>query len=102
MPTGSLAPAAPGRLPERHGRLATLPDSRLTSWGPRRRARIVASVFGGNLHCQMGIILSRGAVRLTGSGLGCSSWPDGEPRQFTPLLTTEAVIHPVVEFANRT
>ncbi|HJB11662.1 MAG TPA: COX15/CtaA family protein [Candidatus Brachybacterium merdavium] len=102
MPTGSLAPAAPGRLPERHGRLATLPDSRLTSWGPRRRARIVAFVFWGNLLCQMGIILSGGAVRLTGSGLGCSSWPNCEPGQFTPVLTTEAGIHPFVEFGNRT
>lgn len=102
MPTGSVDPAAQGRLPERHGRLTTLPDPRLTSWGPRRRARIVAFVFWGNLICQMGIILSGGAVRLTGSGLGCSTWPNCEPGQFTPVLTMEAGIHPFVEFGNRT
>ncbi|MGP9537113.1 COX15/CtaA family protein [Brachybacterium sp. AOP43-C2-M15] len=94
------AAAAP-RSPERHGRLTTLPDSRLTGWGPRRRARVAAFVFWGNLLCQMGIILSGGAVRLTASGLGCSSWPNCEPGQFTPQLTMEAGIHPFVEFGNR-
>src|SRR5690625_6697290 len=48
------------------------------------------TLFRSNLLCQMGIILSGGAVRLTGSGLGCSSWPNCEPGQFTPVLTTEA------------
>src|SRR5690625_6622407 len=60
------------------------------------------TLFRSNLLCQMGIILSGGAVRLTGSGLGCSSWPNCEPGQFTPVLTTEAGIHPFVEFGNRT
>lgn len=102
MPTGPVAPSATARAPERHGRLTTLPDRRLPSWGPRRRARIVAFTFWGNLLSQLGIILSGGAVRLTGSGLGCSTWPSCEPGQFTPELTTEAGIHPFVEFGNRT
>ena len=90
------------RSPERHGRITTLPDRRLTSWGPQRRARLAAIAIWGNLICQMGIILSGGAVRLTGSGLGCSSWPHCEPGNFTPELTLEAGIHPFVEFGNRT
>lgn len=102
MPHGSVDTAAPGRRPERHGRLSTLPDPHLTSWGPRRRARIAAIAFWGNLLCQMGLILTGGAVRLTGSGLGCSTWPNCEPGQFTPELTLEAGIHPFVEFGNRT
>ncbi len=89
------------RLPERHGRITTSPDRRLTSWGPRRRARVAAVVFWGNLISQIGIILSGGAVRLTGSGLGCSSWPHCEPGQFTPELTMASGIHPFVEFGNR-
>ncbi|NMA77718.1 MAG: heme A synthase [Actinomycetales bacterium] len=93
--------AAAQRSPERHGSLTTLPDPRLPSWGPARRARVAAIVFWGNLICQMGIILSGGAVRLTASGLGCSSWPHCEPGQFTPELTLEAGIHPFVEFGNR-
>ncbi len=90
------------RSSERHGRITTLPDPRLTTWGPRRRARIAAVAVWGNLLCQMGIILSGGAVRLTGSGLGCSTWPHCEPGNFTPELSLEAGIHPFVEFGNRT
>ena len=97
----SSASSAPARLPERHGHITTLPDPRLTGWGPARRARIAAVVFWGNLICQMGIILSGAAVRLTGSGLGCSSWPNCEPGQFTPELTMASGIHPFVEFGNR-
>lgn len=89
------------RLPQRHGRITTVPDRRLTSWSPRRRARVAAIVFWGNLISQVGIILSGGAVRLTGSGLGCSSWPHCEPGQFTPELTMASGIHPFVEFGNR-
>lgn len=75
------------RSPERHGRITTLPDRRLTGWGPQRRARLAAVAFWGNLLSQIGIILSGGAVRLTGSGLGCSGWPYCEPGNFTPELT---------------
>ena len=96
-PTASAA-----HRPERHGRLTTLPDPRLPSWGPQRRARLAAIVFWGNLLSQMGIILSGAAVRLTASGLGCSTWPNCKPGQFTPELTMESGIHPFVEFGNRT
>ncbi|WP_193106441.1 heme A synthase [Brachybacterium sp. FME24] len=66
------------------------------------RARIAAIVFWGNLICQIGIIVSGGVVRLTSSGLGCSTWPNCEPGQFTPELTMESGIHPFIEFGNRT
>lgn len=92
---------APAPLPERHGRISTLPDPRLVDWGPQRRARIVQVAFWGNLISQMGIILTGGLVRLTGSGLGCSTWPHCEPGQFVPELTLEAGIHPLVEYGNR-
>lgn len=94
-----LDPAS--RVPERHGRLTTLPGSRLSSWGPRRRARWTALAFWGNLAFQIIIILTGAAVRLTDSGLGCSTWPNCEPGGFTPELTMEAGIHPFVEFGNR-
>lgn len=102
MPTGPADTAVSRPTPERHGRITTLADPRLTSWGPRRRARIAAVALWGNLICQIGIILSGGAVRLTGSGLGCSTWPNCEPGQFTPELTMEMGIHPFIEFGNRT
>ena len=43
------------------------------------------------------IIVTGGAVRLTGSGLGCSDWPTCEQDQFVP----EADFHGWVEFGNR-
>ena len=43
------------------------------------------------------IVVTGGAVRLTGSGLGCSSWPGCTPGSFTPELS----LHPLVEFGNR-
>ncbi|MFC4137198.1 MULTISPECIES: heme A synthase [unclassified Microbacterium] len=47
------------------------------------------------------IIGTGGAVRLTGSGLGCSEWPLCTPESFTPILEVQGV-HGVIEFGNRT
>src|SRR5690606_11579986 len=46
------------------------------------------------------IIGTGGAVRLTGSGLGCSEWPLCTPESLVP--TEELGIHGVIEFGNRT
>jgi cytochrome c oxidase assembly protein subunit 15 len=46
-----------------------------------------------------GIIVTGAAVRLTGSGLGCSDWPTCEPGHFTPHSASE--LKPMVEFGNR-
>ncbi|MFV0434500.1 MAG: COX15/CtaA family protein [Leucobacter sp.] len=46
------------------------------------------------------IIATGGAVRLTGSGLGCSDWPVCVPGSLTP--TPELGIHGLIEFGNRT
>ncbi len=54
-----------------------------------------------NIAAQGGIIVTGGAVRLTGSGLGCSTWPQCEPGQFTPTAFGESSFHPYVEFGNR-
>lgn len=51
-------------------------------------AALVALVF---------IIVTGGAVRLTGSGLGCSDWPGCERDRFVASLE----LHPMVEFVNR-
>lgn len=44
------------------------------------------------------IIVTGGAVRLTGSGLGCSDWPTCEQDRLVAPLE----LHPMVEFVNRT
>ncbi|HEX6567829.1 MAG TPA: COX15/CtaA family protein [Acidimicrobiales bacterium] len=38
-------------------------------------------------------------VRLTGSGLGCSTWPSCEPDSFTPRSASDG--HAMVEYVNR-
>ena len=43
------------------------------------------------------IVVTGGAVRLTGSGLGCSDWPDCSTGHLTPALQ----FHGLVEFGNR-
>ena len=43
------------------------------------------------------IIVSGGAVRITGSGLGCPNWPACYDHHILP----QASIHPLVEFGNR-
>lgn len=55
-----------------------------------------------NLAAQIGIIVTGGLVRVTGSGLGCSSWPQCEPGSFTPVFHEASSIHPFIEFGNRT
>lgn len=54
-----------------------------------------------NLFLQILIIVTGGAVRLTDSGLGCSTWPLCEPGSFTPVQRPAASIHPYIEFGNR-
>jgi cytochrome c oxidase assembly protein subunit 15 len=43
------------------------------------------------------IVITGGAVRLTGSGLGCSDWPNCEEDQFVASLE----YHALIEFVNR-
>jgi cytochrome c oxidase assembly protein subunit 15 len=66
----------------------------------RRRAALL--VFWGNLVCQMGIIVTGGVVRLSKSGLGCSTWPNCEPGEFTPRWSADSGFRPFIEFGNRT
>lgn len=46
------------------------------------------------------IIVTGGAVRLTGSGLGCPTWPTCTPESL--IATPELGIHGAIEFGNRT
>ncbi|MDN4476984.1 COX15/CtaA family protein [Demequina sp. SYSU T00192] len=67
-----------------------------------RGYRIARGLTLANIATQAGIIVTGGAVRLTGSGLGCSTWPQCEPGEFTPTLHEATSIHPYIEFGNRT
>ncbi len=56
------------------------------------RALALASVV-----CYALLVLTGGAVRLTGSGLGCADWPEC----FQGHLVAPASFHPLIEFTNR-
>ncbi|MET0715844.1 MAG: COX15/CtaA family protein [Mycetocola sp.] len=73
---------------------------RFWNWLPTdvdRRVRVVAWL---NLVAQTALVGTGGAVRLTGSGLGCPTWPRCTAESF--VSTPEMGIHGVIEFGNRT
>jgi cytochrome c oxidase assembly protein subunit 15 len=53
-----------------------------------------------SLIANVGIVVTGGAVRLTGSGLGCAEWPKCTEDSF--VATSEMGIHGAIEFGNRT
>ena len=55
-----------------------------------------------NLVAEVGIVVTGGLVRLTGSGLGCPTWPQCVPGSFTPIAHQAQGIHKLIEFGNRT
>lgn len=70
----------------------SLMPTHVTSW-----TRIIAWV---NLIVNIGIVGTGGLVRLTGSGLGCPTWPLCTDDSLVP--TAEMGIHGIIEFGNRT
>lgn len=77
-----------------------LAASRWTEKLPTRITPLVHSLALASLISQIGIVVTGGAVRLTKSGLGCSSWPNCVPGSMTPVPAMG--IHGIIEFANRT
>lgn len=59
-------------------------------------------ILVGNLFCQTGIVITGGLVRLTGSGLGCPTWPQCTPESLVPVSAQEEGFHKFIEFGNRT
>lgn len=55
-----------------------------------------------NLVAQILIVVTGGLVRLTASGLGCSSWPSCTPGHFAPTAHSATSYHAYIEFGNRT
>ena len=59
-------------------------------------------IYGLLLFLQAALILTGGAVRLTGSGLGCPTWPECTPGSYTPVPNqAEGALHAWIEFGNR-
>ena len=55
-----------------------------------------------NLVVEVLIVVTGGLVRLTGSGLGCPTWPQCVPGSYTPVPHQEEGYHRFIEFGNRT
>jgi cytochrome c oxidase assembly protein subunit 15 len=73
--------------------------ARAWSWLPTTVDRRVRIVVWASFVCQVLLIGTGGAVRLTGSGLGCPTWPRCTADSF--VSTPEMGIHGVIEFGNR-
>ena len=62
--------------------------------------RAISRVALANAVANGAIVVTGGAVRLTGSGLGCPTWPRCTDSSF--VNTPELAVHGVIEFGNRT
>lgn len=64
--------------------------------------RWLRGIFWANLVAQVGIVITGGIVRVTGSGLGCPTWPECVDGSITPTSEQTETWHKYVEFGNRT
>ena len=68
----------------------------------QRAARALTPLTLALLISQAAIVVTGGAVRLTGSGLGCPTWPECTPGSYFPVENQiEGVFHSWIEFGNR-
>lgn len=64
--------------------------------------KVLAPVTGLLLFLQAALVVTGGAVRLTGSGLGCPTWPECTPGSYTPVPhQAEPQLNVWIEFGNR-
>jgi cytochrome c oxidase assembly protein subunit 15 len=54
-----------------------------------------------NVVAEVGIVITGGLVRLTGSGLGCPTWPECTDNSLVPVPTQSEGFHKFIEFGNR-
>jgi cytochrome c oxidase assembly protein subunit 15 len=66
---------------------------------PREALRLAWPLALANLVANIGIVITGGAVRLTGSGLGCPTWPRCTEDSY--VAHGELGIHGAIEFGNR-
>jgi len=70
------------------------PRAALPRWGSR--------VLLLNVVAECLIVVTGGVVRLTGSGLGCPTWPQCVPGSYVPVVQQAQGFHKWIEFGNRT
>ena len=67
-----------------------------------RAPRLTRAIYIANLVGQGAIIVTGAVVRLTGSGLGCPTWPQCVEGSYVPTTRQEQGWHKYIEFGNRT
>jgi cytochrome c oxidase assembly protein subunit 15 len=66
------------------------------------RKSLQGRIFGLLVFFQSSLIVTGGAVRVTGSGLGCPTWPECTPGSYVPVPgQAEGAVHAWIEFGNR-
>lgn len=66
------------------------------------KGSITARIYTLLVFLQGALIVTGGAVRVTGSGLGCPTWPECTPGSYTPVPNqAEGQLHAWIEFGNR-
>ena len=65
-------------------------------------SKVLAPAAGLLLFLQAALVVTGAAVRLTGSGLGCPTWPECTPGSYTPVPhQAEPQLNAWIEFGNR-
>ena len=66
------------------------------------KSSLSGRLFALLVFLQGALIVTGGAVRLTGSGLGCPTWPECTPGSYTPVPhQVQGQLHAWIEFGNR-
>lgn len=79
----------------------TYPGAVSSPAGRTTAGRTTQAVLVTNVAVQVAIVVTGGLVRLTGSGLGCPTWPECVPGSYTPVVEQEEGFHSLIEFGNR-
>jgi cytochrome c oxidase assembly protein subunit 15 len=66
-----------------------------------RCSRPVRGIFIANLIAQTAIVVTGAVVRVTGSGLGCPTWPECVEGSYIPTSRQAESWHKYIEFGNR-
>lgn len=66
-----------------------------------RVGKITRRLFVANVVAQSGIVVTGALVRLTGSGLGCPTWPECTDGSLVPVDRQAEGFHKYIEFGNR-
>lgn len=88
--------------PPRSPTIGTVPTASLTSRIPRPTPAVVRALAVAVVVTQALISITGATVRVTGSGLGCPTWPQCFPGSLVPESSPDvALIHQIIEFGNR-